>query len=143
MDQVSEAKPKAFNWMLFSRSVSYVKYHHICLKPLYLQLRETKTAKGGSDCPTLLHYLARVLLRSDHTLVSFVEEMPHLEAAARGKSKITAFDLRLNECLVSSQIIISSVHTLSGGLNQISEEIRLLQQTQPLPNDRFTVIMKV
>ena len=47
-------------------------------------MKETRTAKGGPDCPTLLHYLAKVLLRSDANLVLFIEEMPHLEAAARG-----------------------------------------------------------
>lgn len=49
-----------------------------------MQMKETKTAKGGAECPTLLHYLARVLLRSDPSLVSFIEDLPHLEAAARG-----------------------------------------------------------
>ena len=48
------------------------------------QLKETKTAKGETKCPTLLHYLARVLLRTDPALVQFMDEMPHLEAAARG-----------------------------------------------------------
>ena len=47
-------------------------------------MKETKTAKGGPECPTLLHYLARVLLRTDPSLVTFIEDMPHLEAAARG-----------------------------------------------------------
>lgn len=46
-------------------------------------MKETKTARGGSDCPTLLHYLARVLLRSDPSLINFMDDMPHLEAAAR------------------------------------------------------------
>ena len=42
--------------------------------------------KGTPDCPTLLHYLAKVLLKSDPSLVTFIEEMPHVEAAARGES---------------------------------------------------------
>lgn len=50
-------------------------------------MKETKTVKGGPGCPTLLHYLARVLLRKDPSLVSFIDDMPHLEAAARGTSK--------------------------------------------------------
>ena len=41
--------------------------------------------KGGTGCPTLLHFVARVLLRTDPTLVTFLEDMPHIEAAARGK----------------------------------------------------------
>lgn len=48
-------------------------------------MKETKTAKASSDCPTLLHYLARVLLRTDVNLVNFIDELPHLEAAARGE----------------------------------------------------------
>jgi diaphanous 1 len=47
-------------------------------------MRETRTANGGKDCPTLLHYLACVLLRTDLTLLQFIDEIPHLEAAARG-----------------------------------------------------------
>lgn len=53
-------------------------YDHI------LQLKETKTARGETDCPTLLHYLARVILRTDPSLATFIDEMPNLEAAARG-----------------------------------------------------------
>ncbi len=41
--------------------------------------------KGTPECPTLLHYLAKVLLKSDPSLVTFIQEMPHIEAAARGK----------------------------------------------------------
>lgn len=40
--------------------------------------------RGGAECPTLLHYLAKVLLRTDPSLLTFIEEMPNLEAAARG-----------------------------------------------------------
>ena len=49
-------------------------------------MKETKTAKGGLECPTLLHYLARVLMRKDPSLTTFIEEMPNIEAAARGES---------------------------------------------------------
>jgi len=46
------------------------------------QLRETRTGKGAT-CPTLLHYLAKVLLRTDPRLVLFHEDLPSLEAVAR------------------------------------------------------------
>ena len=49
------------------------------------QLKETKTVKATPECPTLLHYVAKVLLKSDPSLVTFIEEMPHIEAAARGE----------------------------------------------------------
>lgn len=47
-------------------------------------MKETKTVKAGSDCPTLLHYLAKVLMRMDASLVMFIEDLPHVEAAGRG-----------------------------------------------------------
>jgi diaphanous 1 len=47
-------------------------------------MKETKTVKADSDCPTLLHYLAKVLMRTDPSLVMFIEELPHVEAAGRG-----------------------------------------------------------
>lgn len=46
-------------------------------------MKETKTAKAGIDCPTLLHYLARVLLRSNPSLVTFIEDLPNVEAGSR------------------------------------------------------------
>ena len=46
------------------------------------QMRETRTAKG-SGCPTLLHYLAKVLLKTDARLILFLEDIPSLEPAAR------------------------------------------------------------
>jgi hypothetical protein len=50
----------------------------------YPQLRDTRTGKGAT-CPTLLHYLAKVLLRTDPRLVLFHEDLPSLEAVARRK----------------------------------------------------------
>lgn len=48
------------------------------------QMKDTRTAKASPDCPTLLHYLARVLMKSVAELVNFMDDLPHLEAAARG-----------------------------------------------------------
>lgn len=50
-----------------------------------LQMKETRTAKGTSECPTLLHYVARVLIRTDPSLTLFIDEMPSVESAARSK----------------------------------------------------------
>jgi hypothetical protein len=48
-------------------------------------MKETRTAKGGPECPTLLHYIAKVLMRNDPLLVTFLDDIPHLEAASRSK----------------------------------------------------------
>ncbi|KAL1738092.1 Formin, FH2 domain-containing protein [Schizophyllum fasciatum] len=91
------------------------------------KLKETKTVKGGAECPTLLHYLAKVLMRSDPGLVNFIDEMPHLEPAAR----------------VSAQTIMQSVNQLVSGLNQVRDEIGLARAGQRDPDDRFVAVMQV
>ncbi|CDO73783.1 hypothetical protein BN946_scf185015.g111 [Trametes cinnabarina] len=91
-----------------------------------LKLRETKTVKATPDCPTLLHYLAKVLLRSDPSLVTFIEDMPHVEAAAR----------------VSVQTVAQSVQALVIGLKQVNEEIDQLRRMPTISQDRFVVTMQ-
>lgn len=109
-------------------------------------MRETKTAKGGADCPTLLHYVARVLLRHDPLLVTFVEDVPHVEAAARG----SFFTHRRRHSLlsiilaVSVQTMFTSVNTLSASLAQVHSEIRTLSNGRASsPEDRFVKVMQV
>lgn len=51
-------------------------------------MNETKTARANPGCPTLLHYLARVLLRKDPSLTTFIYEIPSLEAATRSTYQI-------------------------------------------------------
>lgn len=95
------------------------------------KLKETKTVKGGADCPTLLHYLAKVLLRSDPSLVNFIDELPHLEPAAR----------------VSVQTIMQSVNQLVSGLNQVRDEIahakEEMKRSEVNAEDRFVAVMQV
>ncbi|TFY71361.1 hypothetical protein EVG20_g1662 [Dentipellis fragilis] len=90
-----------------------------------VKMRETKTVKGGPDCPTLLHYLARALLRTDPSLVTFVEDMPHLEAAAR----------------VSVQTLAASITALVNGLDNINAEINNSRASRTLPQDHFVDVM--
>ncbi|KAH7102917.1 hypothetical protein BKA62DRAFT_79090 [Auriculariales sp. MPI-PUGE-AT-0066] len=90
-------------------------------------MKETKTAKAGTDCPTLLHYLARVLMRSNERIILFVEELPHVEAAAR----------------VSVQTVLTSVSGVTNGLEHVKDEIKTLKQTKVVgTTDRFTLIME-
>lgn len=91
-----------------------------------LKLKETRTVKGGPECPTLLHYVAKVLLRTDPSLVTFADELPHLEAAAR----------------VSVQTVVTSVNSLTSGLGRVQQEVRNLQQATTPPGDRFIVVMQ-
>ncbi|KAI0033315.1 hypothetical protein K488DRAFT_84997 [Vararia minispora EC-137] len=74
----------------------------------------------------LLHYLARILLRSDPTLVTFVEDMPHLEAAAR----------------VSVQSLQTSIASLVNGLIQVKEEMRRMRSDRTTPSgDQFAQVI--
>jgi diaphanous 1 len=63
-----------------------VRFFHRGIAITDPQLRDTRTGKGAT-CPTLLHYLAKVLLRTDPRLVLFHEDLPSLEAVARRKSQ--------------------------------------------------------
>ena len=49
-----------------------------------MKMKETRTVKGSPECPTLLHYVARTLLGSNPNFINFADDLPHLEAAARG-----------------------------------------------------------
>ncbi|GLB34079.1 putative diaphanous FH3 domain contatinign protein [Lyophyllum shimeji] len=91
-----------------------------------LKLKETKTAKGGAECPTLLHYLARVLMRTDPSLVTFIEDLPNLEPAAR----------------VSVQTISQSVHALVSGFSQVELELKELRQLEMPAGDKFIDVMQ-
>lgn len=92
-----------------------------------LKLKETKTARGGSACPTLLHYFARLLLRSEPSLATFIDEMPSLEAAAR----------------IAVQPLLQSVNQLSSGLSRMKAEVNNLRELGPLDNeDCFIQVME-
>lgn len=109
-------------------------------------MRETKTVKGGSDCPTLLHYIARLLLRSDPALVTFIEDMPHLEPAARGEHNIVTkprTDAKLITIIsvVSLQTVSQSITSLVNGLKQVNNELKLAMSNGP--TDKFVTIMRV
>ncbi|TCD69991.1 hypothetical protein EIP91_005241 [Steccherinum ochraceum] len=91
-----------------------------------LKLKETKTAKGGADCPTLLHYVAKVLLRSDPVLVTFIEDTPHLEAAAR----------------VSVPTVMQTIQSLVNGLSTVKEELVRAQKDPLSQGDRFVSVMQ-
>ncbi|THH12248.1 hypothetical protein EW145_g96 [Phellinidium pouzarii] len=90
-----------------------------------LKMKEAKTAKSTPECPTLLHYIARVLLKSDAELINFLDDLPHLEAAAR----------------VSMQTISTAVAILSSGLAQVMEPfvIQVTASVQALENMCKTV----
>src|SRR5687768_864057 len=91
-------------------------------------MRDTKAKENNSKgTSTLLHYLAISIEENQKDLLSFMEELPHLEAAAR----------------VSFATLLASVNALVAGVNQIREEIRVLRRIRISPeNDRFIVIME-
>jgi hypothetical protein len=107
-------------------------------------LKETKTANGGPECPTLLHYLVKVLLRKDPSLTTFILEMPNIEAASRGvcviPSKKSVTEIRI----VSVQTTLQTVDTIGAGLDRLRQEIAVQKQSRDTqPNDRFVQIMEV
>ncbi|KAG0276555.1 hypothetical protein BGZ95_007390 [Linnemannia exigua] len=93
-----------------------------------LKIRDTKgvdNIKPGAS--TLLHYLAKSIHSKDPSLLKFLEEVPHLEAAAR----------------ISVPTLMNSCNSLIAGMNQIREEIRVLRHIRiSPPNDCFIDIME-
>lgn len=83
---VSVEEREVSSWKPWWRCVYYYLPVNLWAHTPPFQMRETRTAKGGPDCPTLLHYLARVLLRTNPDLVNFIDEMRTVEAAARSAS---------------------------------------------------------
>ncbi|KAJ2931595.1 hypothetical protein H1R20_g5535, partial [Candolleomyces eurysporus] len=92
-----------------------------------LKLKETKTVNGGPHCPTLLHYVARVLMKKDPSLPAFIEEIPSVEAAAR----------------VSVQATIQSINSLVSGLQLVRSELESHGSLkESAKNDRFVPVMR-
>ncbi|KAF9346650.1 hypothetical protein BGX34_003741 [Mortierella sp. NVP85] len=93
-----------------------------------LKIRDTKGVEGAKPgSTTLLHYLAKAVNAKDPSLLKFIDEVPHLEAAAR----------------ISVQTLMSSVNSLVGGMNQIREETQALRKVKTLPpNDLFIEVME-
>lgn len=109
-----------------------------------MQLKDTRTTNGSSSCPTLLHYIAKVLLAADPLLITFIEDMPHLEAAARGNSvDCLALAIEFNSCPVSFPEIVASVQSLPLGLAQVKDEIKYLRDTPTDAHDHFILVMEV
>ncbi|GAO49290.1 FH2-domain-containing protein [Saitoella complicata NRRL Y-17804] len=92
-----------------------------------LKLKDVK-ANGPSAkaTPTLLHYLAHLLVKQNPDALHVLKEMPHLEAAAR----------------ISSQTILSTVKGLGTGLVGIHEEFKALRRMCAAPEgDGFDKVM--
>jgi hypothetical protein len=108
-------------------------------------MKETRTAKGGSECPTLLHYVARVLVRTDPSLTLFIDEMPSVESAARSKWQFQSicFELILCCALVSFPTLQQNVRSLLASLDKVKEEISMLKQIPTPSDDQFVAIMQV
>lgn len=79
-----------------------------------LKLKDTKPAAATLATPTLLHFLVQVLNKADKELVGFLDDCPHLEAAAR----------------VSTQTISASVQAMLTGFKSIQDEITMLQKAR-------------
>jgi len=72
--------------------------------------------------------LARILLRSDPSVVLFIQESPHVESAAR----------------VSVQTVTASVQAIRLGMEQVRKEMLVARKaaSAAASNDRFAVVME-
>lgn len=87
-----------------------------------LKLRDTKPTSASAGTPTLLHYIVRVLNKSDKTLVGFLDDCAHVEAAAR----------------VSTQSVMATVNLMISGNEALKEEMKVLRKIRiSSADDRF------
>ncbi|KAF9969444.1 hypothetical protein BGZ73_008202, partial [Actinomortierella ambigua] len=93
-----------------------------------IKMRDTKGAEGNKPGgSSLLHYLARSVHDKDPSLLTFVDELPHLEAAAR----------------VSVQSLLATIQSQVNGMKLVEEEIKTLSQLKQVPaNDKFVQVMQ-
>ncbi|CAG8625746.1 6835_t:CDS:10 [Cetraspora pellucida] len=95
---------------------------------IHVTINETKALENNpKGFSTLLHYLAATLEERQNDLITFMDELKHLEGASK----------------VSYVAVMGSVVSLSSGADQIKEEIRVLKKLRLTPNnDRFCEIME-
>ncbi|RUS31155.1 hypothetical protein BC938DRAFT_478371 [Jimgerdemannia flammicorona] len=128
-----------------------------------LQLKDTKPSERSfSETPTLMHYLARFVENKCGELMNFMDELPHIEAATRGKSSglCNSYDeeagiadhfiesVVLYTLLpVSVGTVMASVESLVEGIRLIRDEIIMLKSpsegVSEILSDRFASVMKI
>ncbi len=77
-----------------------------------LKLKDTKPSSPTPATPSLLHYLVRVLNKTDKGLVGFLDDCSHVEAAAR----------------LSTTSVMASITALIAGHDTVKEEMAVLQR---------------
>ncbi|KAF0356988.1 FH2-domain-containing protein [Gigaspora margarita] len=93
-----------------------------------LKISETKALENNpKGLSTLLHYLAATLEEKQNDLLTFMDELTHLEGASK----------------VSYVAVTATVASLGSGADLIKEEIRILKKIRLTPNnDRFCELME-
>lgn len=92
-------------------------------------MKDTKASENNpKGTLTLLHYLALTLEETQKDVLSFMDELKHLDAATR----------------ISFVTVVSSVASLDTGFKSIKEEIKILKKIGMSPkNDNFCKVMEV
>ena len=86
-----------------------------------------------------------MLLRNEPLLVTFIDEIPHLEGAARGKDALYHLKRRSTDrdLSVSVPTVFQSIQTLVNGLATVNTEIIQLSREPLEAGDRFLKVMQV
>jgi hypothetical protein len=76
--------------------------------------------------------------------VNFIDDLPHMEAAARGETALYGcITHELIMFLVSMQTVATSVQALVTGLAHVKTEVETLKSVDLPSDDRFVRIMEV
>ncbi|KAK9722182.1 hypothetical protein K7432_002855 [Basidiobolus ranarum] len=92
-----------------------------------LMLKDVRAKDGNKKgIPSLLHYLCYLLQEKNPQLLTFMEQLPHVEAAAR----------------VSVPSVVSTIEVLETGLQQVQKEVEVLTKSKISDsNDKFVPVM--
>ncbi|ORX93208.1 FH2-domain-containing protein [Basidiobolus meristosporus CBS 931.73] len=92
-----------------------------------LMLKDVRAKDGNKKgIPSLLHYLCYQLQENNPKLLAFMEQLSHVEAAAR----------------VSVPSVVSAIEVLETGLQQVQKEVEELTNRKTADNsDRFVPVM--
>ena len=111
------------------------------------------TAPGATaGTATLLHYIARLLIKQSDGLINFLSESPHVQAASRGTSRLSSYDRNVYMLMfqsadgapVSAATVAASVSAVTNAISAVRAELDVMKRLPTSSSiDRFVPVMEV
>lgn len=115
--------------------------------------RATVTAPGATaGTATLLHHIARLMMKQSDGLIDFLSESPHVQAASRSacfppgtiRSWLVLMHALATDPLVSAATVAASVSAVTNAISAVRAELDVMKRLPTSsPIDRFIPVMEV